>query len=260
MKRLLIFVAASLLLVAPVQAQSSRSGGPPTFPPQQIVGFAKKVEKDLAARGAHVALVARLGRDPREMPKGIDYTHVGLWVYSQITTTDGRRLPGYAVHNLYQLDDNLDRSELVMDYPADFFSQVYTLKAGVLVPKPEVQARLVEVLASPTYSKLHIPSYSVVANPHRLEFQNCTGFLAQLLTAAVYRTDDVRQIQANVRAYFQPDLIEISPMERLLGQIFMKGVAVSDHDGEIRTATFGSLVRYLQKYDLAAASYELKAD
>ena len=109
---------------------------------EQIIGFAKRMEQTLAAKGARVAIVSRIGRPLDEMPEGMRYTHVGFAVYSQITTRDGRPLRGYAMYNAYQSDAHPDTSSLVQDYPVDFFAGVAVLEAGILIPSAELQRRL----------------------------------------------------------------------------------------------------------------------
>jgi len=91
------------------------------FTPEQITGFAKKVEKYAAAQGARAFIIARVGRPPEDLPKGVTFTHTAIAIYSSITLPDGTTAKGYAIHNLYQNDKNLDRSDLVTDYPIDFF-------------------------------------------------------------------------------------------------------------------------------------------
>ena len=41
-----------------------------------------------------------------------------------------------------------------------FFASVSQLRAEVIVPSPELQARLLRTIASPTYAKRHNPRYS----------------------------------------------------------------------------------------------------
>ncbi len=95
--------------------------------PERVIPFAKKVERELGQRGALVAIVSRMGRDPKQMPDGIgDYTHVGIWVYSEMTAADGRKVNGYAVYNLYQVAGDEGRSELKQDFPAEFFPRSST--------------------------------------------------------------------------------------------------------------------------------------
>jgi hypothetical protein len=102
----------------------SQAEGTAYFPAEQIIRFAKQVEKKLAKKGARVA---RVGRPAAKMPEGMHFTHVSFAVYSQITTYDGRVLPGYAIYNEYQSNDKPDTSSLVQDFPVDFFAGVAEL-------------------------------------------------------------------------------------------------------------------------------------
>ncbi len=139
------------LLTLPAQAGTSLAGGKPNFSPEAILQFSKQVEQTLASKGARVALIARAGRPQSEMPEGMHFTHVSFAVYSNITLHDQRVVPGYAVYNLYQSDAEPDTSTLVQDYPVDFFAAVFSLESGVIIPSPELQKRLLEVITSPTY-------------------------------------------------------------------------------------------------------------
>ena len=147
-------------------SSSSQAGEETHFKPEQVIAFAKKVERTMAAKGARVAILARMGRPPAELPEGMHFTHVAFAVYSEITTSDGRKLPGYSIYNLYQEDGHPDVSDLVQDFPVDFFAGVAQLEAGIIIPSPALQERLLEVISSPTYQALHDPHYSVIANPY----------------------------------------------------------------------------------------------
>lgn len=247
---LLFFLAAS-----PAQAQSfsgsSRATAASVLPIETIIGFAKKVERAMADEGARVAIVARMGRPLSDMPEGMRFTHAAFAVYSQITTADGRQLPGYAIFNLYQKDDQPNVSELVQDYPLDFFASVAQLEAGVIIPSPELQSRLLSVIASPVYASLHEPRYSLIANPYTLGRQNCTEFVLDVINAAIYQTDNIRQIKAHAQAYFIAQPVKISPLKLLLGSMFMSEVSTSDHTEAPVTATFERIADYLQTYDPA---------
>ena len=111
----------------------SQSGGEIHFAPDQIVKLAKKIERQIANRSAQVAIISRVGRAPNKLPDGMEFTHVAFAVYSKITTTDGRILPGYAMYNLYQDDDKPNTSALFQDYPLDYYASTYALKAGVII-------------------------------------------------------------------------------------------------------------------------------
>lgn len=247
------FLCAIFLL--PSLAFASQSGGQIYFSPEDIIGFSKKVEKAMAAKGARVALVARVGRPRDKLPEGISWTHTGIAVYSLITTSDGRQLPGYAMYNLYQRSKEPNVSDLIMDYPVDFFGAVEVLEAGIVIPTPELQKRILQVLTSETYKKIHNPHYSVIANPYTLDYQNCTEHTLDVVFAAIYHTDDINQIKANEKAYFEAQPVNVSPIKLALGSLFAADVTVSDHPGQPVTTTFESISRFLQKFGAVSESF-----
>lgn len=261
-RRLLLLLSVFLFLLSgnAAFAGSSQAGGEQHFKPEEIIKFSKKVEKTLAQKGARVAIVARVGRPRNKLPEGIRFTHTAIAVYSQITTADGRKIPGYAIYNLYQKVGEPNVSELIQDFPVDFFSGVEVLEAGIIIPSPELQKRLLEVLSSPTYKKLHNPQYSVIANPFTLELQNCTEFVLDVLTAAIYETNDIKVIKANEKAYFEPQPVNVNPVKLLLGSMFTADVATSDHPDSPVTATFTTIGKFLNKYNAASEILTITPD
>jgi hypothetical protein len=250
------FILSACLTLLPLLAGAagysdglSAADAPPSYSAKQIIAFSKKVEKTLAAHGARVALVSRMGRPLSEMPEGMHYTHVGFAVYSEITTRDERKLPGYAMFNLYQDNAHPNRSALVQDYPVEFFAGAAVLESGILIPSPELQRRLLAVIGSPTYTSLHDPHYSAIANPYTLGKQNCTEFVLDVVNAAIYQTDSIRQIKASEKQYFTAQKVNVSPLKLMLGSIFSAEIATSDQPGTPETATFETIAAYLQKYD-----------
>ena len=244
---------------APGFSSASLSGGETThFKADEVISFAKKVERTLASKGAHVAILARMGRPLSEMPPGMHFTHVAFVVYSQIQTADGRNLPGYAIYNLYQYDDRPDKSRLVQDYPVDFFSGVAQMEAGILIPSAELQQRLIRVIASPAYASLHDPRYSVIANPYSEGRQNCTEFTLDVINAAIYQTTDMKQLKQVAQKYFEAQPVEVNPFKLMLGSVFSAEVATADHPQKPVTATFERLSDYLLKYDQGAQVLTIK--
>jgi len=224
----------------------------PHFDVDRTLAFAKKVERAMGQRGAHVAILARVGRPPNELPEGIDYTHVGFAVYSRITTKGGQQELGYAMYNLYQDDKNPARSDLVMDYPPDFFAAVPKLKAGVIIPTPKLQRRLLRLISDPKVLKgFHNPHYSVIANPSSQQFQNCTEYVLRILMGAMYKTQDQNIISANIQGYFKPQVLDVGNIKLWLGSMFAPDVFLDDqHEDKPVTATFNSLARFMQQYHL----------
>lgn len=257
-----LLLAFALVSGAPASAQSfsgsSTSAAPHALPLEEIAAFAKKVERRLAAEGARVAILARMGRPLSEMPEGMRFTHAAFAVYSDITTADGRVLPGYAIFNLYQKTNQPDVSELMQDYPLDFFSGVAQLEAGIIIPSPELQERLLKLIGAPSYASLHEPRYSLIANPYTVGRQNCTEFVLDVINAAIYQTTDIRQLKANAKAYFTAQPVNVNPLKLLLGSMFMSQISTSDHPGEPVTATFERIGQYLQTYDAGSRILEIR--
>jgi hypothetical protein len=244
---------------APGFSSASNGGGETTnFKAEEIITFAKKVERTLASKGAHVAILARMGRPLSDMPRGMRFTHVAFVVYSQIQTADGRTLPGYAIHNLYQYDDKPNTSRLVIDYPVDFFSGVAHMEAGILIPSAELQQRLIKVIASPAYAAVHEPRYSVIANPYNEGRQNCTEFVLDVINSAIYQTSNVKQLKQVAQKFFVAQPVEINPFKLLLGSVFSAEVTTSDHPSKPVTATFERISDYLLKYDHGAELLTVK--
>ncbi len=255
----MIFVALTLMLPLPAMAGSSAAADA-VLPTADVVGFANRVQRDLASRGANVAIVARVGRDPSLLPDGIRYTHVAFWVYSRITRADGSTGMGYRVYNLYQTAGDLTRSELVQDTPADFFAAAHRLDAGVIIPDPRLQQKLLNVIASPTYARLHNPSYSVLANPATRQFQNCTEHTLDVVMAALYDTTDPTQIKANVAAHFAGQPVRLNGLQRLLAPAASQALTTADHGRAVRTATFGAIAGFMQNHDLDDSVYRVTPD
>ena len=249
-KHILLSVLAALLVQSQVFAGSA-AGGEPQFSAEQLVKLSKKMEREVASRGARVALVARVGRPRSELPEGIEFTHVAFAVYSQITTSDGRVVPGYAMYNLYQSDETPNASFIKQDYPLDYYAAIYELKAGVIIPTPDLQRRLLKIIFSDTYEALHNPRYSAISNPFNDRYQNCTEFVLDVMNAAIYETDNYKQIKENVAAYFEPQPVRINALKLLLGSIFIPDIMTSDHSGPVATTTFRSIARYMQRHGLA---------
>jgi hypothetical protein len=244
------------LLLAPT---AGNAGGTPqdamVLPVEDVVRLAKKVEGIAAENGARVFLLARVGRPANELPEGVEYTHVSFGVYSSITTSDNRVVPGYSLYNLYQRSEDPARSDLVVDYPVDFLAPAHVLKAGVLIPTPELQQRLLDVISSGDYKLMHNPEYSALANPYDGRYQNCTEFVLDVINAAIYRTTDVAQIKANTRAWFRAQTIHINPFKLLFASLFKPDIRLADQHGPIQTVTYQSIADYLSANGLLEKSF-----
>lgn len=251
MLRRLTHTVGLLMLCLPVRLMAgSEAGGASHFTPEAIGQFAKSVEHYAAEAGARAFIIARQGRPESELPDGIRFTHTAIAIYSTVTTADGRQLKGYAIHNLYQKSDKRDESFLLQDFPVDFFWPVQSLKAGVLIPAPELQQALVALITRGDQHALHNPAYSVLASPYNDSYQNCTEYTLDIVNAAIYQTLDVARLKANARAHFQATPIRENPFKLFLGGLFAADIKLGDHDAAVETATFTSIAHYLQENGL----------
>jgi len=258
-----VFIKLLLLISvvsSPLSIAGSNKDAKAHFKPEAIVKFAKNVEKFAAENGARAFIIARVGRPQSDLPKGIKFTHTAVAIYSSITLANGEIAKGYAIHNLYQDANKPDRSSLIVDYPADFFWGAHDLKAGIIIPTPDLQQRIIETIASGKQQLIHNKKYSVLANPFNSEFQNCTEYTLDLLNASIYQTTDVKKLKLNAKAHFKPQRVKTSPFKLMLGSIFMDEVTTKDHKGKIYTTTFSTIGKYLKSNDLLLKSVVFDVD
>lgn len=258
MKGLLSFIAASCLSFSVLAG--SEAGGETKFAVEEITHFAKEVERYAAARGARAFIISRVGRDPEALPEGVEFTHTAVAIYSSVTTKTGEKVKGYAIHNLYQRAEDASRSDIIVDYPVDFFWGAHALKAGIVIPSPALQSRLVKLVAEGKHLALHNPNYSVLANPFNSQFQNCTEFTLDMINAAVYQTTDSVRLKANARAYFEPQPVKIGGFKLFFGSMLLDDVTTEDHQDEIKTTSFGAIGRYLKQNQLLKLGVVMEQD
>jgi len=228
---------------------------------EQAALFAKQIERDLAAKGARLAIVFRTGEARDTLPEGISYTHGGFWTYVPISLEDGRVVNGYAVYNLYRGDGKslpTDRSYLHQDYPIDLALATGMDDVGVIIPTPEMQRRILAIMDSPDYRKLHITAYSLVSNPHDIKYQNCTEFMLDIIAAAAWNTTDMQQIKTNLKAHFKSTEVKVSGFERFFAPIAHKEIKTDDQTGRIFTATYESLAVFMKDNGLLQEAYVLQ--
>jgi hypothetical protein len=266
MRRLLTLLSGLAVLIiglsAPALAGGNAGSGNQALvrhSPEDAADFAKQIERELAARGARVAIVFRSGEPRDQLPDGIRYTHGGIWVHSQIRADDGRVVNGYAVHNLYHGEIDRSRSYLAQDWPFDFTSGDALGEAGIIIPTPEMQRRILSLMQTGQYETLHEPEYSILSNPHDGRYQNCTEFLLDVIAAAAWETTNREQLKANLAAHFEPVPIRLTVFERMFGAQVDDRVRFDDHRGRVRTATWASITTFMNQYRLAADIYELDA-
>lgn len=250
---------AFIILLTPVYSWAgSQQGGKSPFSTTEIVGLSKKIEKTMAKKGVRVFIIGRAGRYKKDLPQGIEYTHVAFAVYSKVKTSDGKSVPSYAYYNLYQQEDNSAKSDLVTDYTIDFLSNILEPHVGVIIPTPDLQRRLLSFIGTPEYKSLHNSHYSVMSNPNNSIFQNCTEHTLDVLNASIYKTIDKHKLKGIAQNHFEAQEIHVSSFKLLIGSLFVSGISQKDHHGRVKTATFTSIANYLKRFGLAQEVLTIK--
>ncbi len=248
--KLLLSCLLCIFTVLPVWA-GSQQNNESLLSVDDLIVLTKKVENTMAAKGARVFIIGRKGRSVEDLPPDVKYSHVSFGVYSKIKTDDARIIPGYAFYNLYQDKDNPSKSKLVIDYTIDFLSGAYEPQVGIIIPKLEIQRRLLSFIGTSSYESLHNPEYSAIANPYNSKYQNCTEYVLDVINASIYKTTNVEKLKLNAKEYFDAQEINIDSFKLLFGSIFMPDIKITDHGDKIQTATFTTIANYLQRYNLA---------
>jgi len=228
---------------------------------EQAAAFSKQVERDLADKGARLAIVFRTGETRDMLPEGISYTHGAFWTFVPISLDAGRVINGYAVYNLYHGDGKtlaMDRSYLHQDFPIDFVAPSAVDDVAVIVPTAEMQRRIRSIMDSPTYRALHIEPYSLVSNPHDIRYQNCTEFMLDIIAAAAWETADMAQIKANLKQHFRPTKVKTSLIERFLAPLAEDRIKTDDQGSTIITATYESMAAFMRDNGLLKEAYILR--
>ncbi len=262
MRALVTALAAGLLLAitSPVAEAGSGAAAISPFSIEASADFAKQIERDLAAQGARIALVFRTGRAREDLPEGIAYTHGAFWIYAEAQTAEGEIHRGYAVHNLYHYADERQRSYIAQDWPINFTQGDVVGEAGIIIPTPEMQRRLLALFASGEIAQLHQAEYSLISNPHDARYQNCNEYMLDILAAAIWETTDRERLKRNLAAHFQPARVRAGIFERMFGPSVDERIRLEDHRGRIYTTTFRAMGDFMLENGFADAVYEIRAD
>ena len=259
---MLRFIACLLLAcgLASTPAGASSDGHPVDyFTLSEAAGISKRIERELASRGVYAALVFRAGQPREDLPEGLEYTHGSFWVYGPIDTVGGGTTYGYAVYSLYHGFFDETRSHLAQDWPLDFVRGAAADEFGIIIPTPQMQVRILDVIASDTYEALHQPAYSALSNPGDPRFQNAEEFLLDVVASAAWLRTDRAQIKSNLRAYFAPAIVKMNWFERLMADWFDPRIDLDDQPGPVRIATFSTIADFMLAFDLASDVVEIEA-
>jgi len=252
--RLLCALALAGAMAAPAHAGRSCREEPLSVDEvRQSLDLAQRTFAALDASGASVAILARVGQDLSKY--GLEYSHMGIVVRDHPA---GRWT---VVHELNAC--GTANSDLYTDGVGNFFlSDLYRYRAQVLIPGPDLQARLAALLATPTGRRLHEPHYNMLAYVYSTRYQNSNQWVLETLAAASAAPGAVEtrgEAQAWLRGQgYRVPTVKVGTLTRLGGRMFRANVAFDDHPfdrrmaGQIDTVTTDAIVNFVRGRDAGA--------
>ncbi|MCC2957457.1 DUF2145 domain-containing protein [Massilia sp. IC2-477] len=248
-------LAAALLgaLAATVPAHAGQPCEERPLAPHEVVlsmDLAQRTVQALEASGAQVALVSRAGQDLSKYR--LRYSHMGIVVRDHPA---GRWI---VVHELN--DCGSASSALYNEGMGNFFlTDLYRFEAQLVIPGPEMGAKLAKLVATRTPVRLHEPNYNMLSYVYSTRYQNSNQWVLENLAAAFAPAGQVEtrlEAQKWLRSIgFQPPTVEVPAAVRLGARMFRANVAFDDHPferrmaGQIDTVTTDAVVRMLRMVD-----------
>lgn len=244
-------ILALAIATAPAHAgQTCEQKAPDTQAISRGLGLASRVEQHLKGSGAEVVVIARVGQDLREY--GQRYSHLGF------AYRDGD--VWRVVHKLNEC--GTDTSAIFRQGLGEFFlDDPFDYEAGIVVPKPEVQAHLLAVLRdNGRLSRLHTSDYSMLAYVWSKKYQQSNQWALETLAMAEdadANSRDRAQSWLNLKGY-KPATIHLSTFQRLGARVTQANIAFDDHpdkyrySGRIFTVTADSVFLWLERSGLGS--------
>jgi hypothetical protein len=259
MNAALRLVFAALVVAAAGAAQAGRScesRAPEAADVERAMTLAERTARRLDESGAQVVLLGRVGQDLRKY--GQHYSHMA-WAYR-----DGKAWR--VAHKLNQCGSA--RAAVYRQGLGEFFlDDLYEYEAGVVVPAPSVQARLLPALQdNARLAQLHTAAYSMVAYPWSTAYQQSNQWALETLAMTQSAAAGTREgAQAWLRQQgYAPGVLHLTALTRLGARLTAANIAFDDHPGakrfsdHIETVTVDSVFAWLQQSGLGVASFTVR--
>lgn len=242
-------VLALALVAGTAQAGRSCEQKPPeAINVQRAMTLAQHTAAALDASGAQVVVLARAGQDLSKY--GLTWSHLGL------AYKDGPRWR--VVHKLNVCGSA--RADVFRQGLGEFFlDDLYRYQAGIVVPDPTLQARLLPVLRDNTQTlRLHTSAYSMVAYPWAQRYQQSNQWAIETLAMAQAPEATTRErAQAWLKfSGYEPTTLRLGALTRLGARATAANIAFDDHPNEkrfsdrIETVTVDSVFAWLNRSGL----------
>ncbi len=284
MNRLLRTVIGALAIAWAAVAnagQACNTAPPDTTSMTRALGLAERVQQSLDASGAQVVIIARAGQDLTRY--GLNWSHLAfayrddvpppvpvagrMPLMGQISAPAYDGLPAAPVpratwrivHKLNQCG-TADAAVFRQGLAEFFLDTPFRYEAAYVVPSPEVQAALMQVL--PDDHRLvqwHTSAYSVVAYPWSTKYQQSNQWALETLAGSLDPAATTRsRAQAWLQLHdYQPTVLHIDALTRLGGRMTRANVAFDDHPNSkrfsdhIETVTVESMFAWMQRTQIA---------
>ena len=247
---------------------------PDTLGMTRALGLAERVQQRLDATDAQVVIIARAGQDLRKY--GLNWSHLAFAYREGPVPVAARQAPAGAAlfdgplppRSTWRIAHKLNQcgtaeAAVFRQGLAEFFLDTpFRYEAAFVVPAPEVQAALMQVLTDDRrLVQWHTPAYSVVAYPWSTRYQQSNQWALETLAGSLDPAASTRErAQAWLQLHdYQPTVLHIDALTRLGGRITRANVAFDDHPNSkrfsdhIETVTVDSMFDWLQREQLAGA-------
>ncbi len=245
-----LIAAALATFAAAAHAGRSCENKPPAVDAiQRSMALAEHTARQLDQSGAQVVVLARMGQNLSEY--NVRYSHLGL-AYRDANNQ------WRVVHKLNQCGTS--HASVYRQGLGEFFlDDLYEYEAAVVVPKPEVQAKLLPMLKdNARLAQLDTPAYSMVAYPWSQRYQQSNQWAIETFAMT---QEPAAQTRERAQAWlqlqnYQPTTLRISAIKRLGGRMTAANIAFDDHPNEkrfsdrIETVTVDSVFAWLNRSGL----------
>jgi hypothetical protein len=274
--------AVMMASVATAMAGQTCDPAPPdTVSMARALGLAERVQRSLDASGAQVVIIARAGQDLRKY--GLNWSHLAFAYREDMPTApatldrsevlgtagaamvDGLPTP-HPPRGTWRIAHKLNQcgtaeAAVFRQGLAEFFLDTpFRYEAAYVVPNPEVQAALLQVLTDDQrLVQWHTPAYSVVAYPWSTKYQQSNQWALETLAGSLDPAASTRErAQAWLQLHdYQPTVLHIDALTRLGGRMTRANVAFDDHPNakrfsdHIETVTVESMFAWMQRTQIA---------
>ena len=261
---------------AATAGQNCDATPPDTLAVTRALGLAERVQQSLDATDAQVVVIARAGQDLSKY--GLSWSHLAFAYRDEMpvpasadrsaangaTLVDGpstRHVPRSTWRIAHKLNQcGTAEAAVFRQGLAEFFLDTpFRYEAAYVIPKPEVQAALLQVLTDDRrLVQWHTPAYSVVAYPWSTRYQQSNQWALETLAGSLDPAANTRErAQAWLQLHdYQPTVLHIDALTRLGGRMTRANVAFDDHPNakrfsdHIETVTVESMFAWLRRTQL----------